>query len=62
MSYSTHAGTSLLPGRQAGGSLEQLLGLGSGAIFYEYDFGDSRLHRLELFPVGQQTKALRRTG
>ena len=30
-------------------SLEQLLGLGSGAVFYEYDFGDSWLHRLELF-------------
>lgn len=29
-------------------SLEQLLALGSGAAFYEYDFGDSWLHRLEL--------------
>jgi hypothetical protein len=29
-------------------SLEQLFVLGSGAAFYEYDFGDSWLHRLEL--------------
>lgn len=29
-------------------SLEQLLALGSGGAFYEYDFGDSWLHRLEL--------------
>lgn len=29
-------------------SLEQLLALGSGEAFYEYDFGDSWLHRLEL--------------
>jgi hypothetical protein len=29
-------------------SLEQLLELGSGEAFYEYDFGDSWLHRLEL--------------
>lgn len=29
-------------------SLNQLLALGSGAAFYEYDFGDSWLHRLEL--------------
>lgn len=29
-------------------SLGQLLDLGSGAAFYEYDFGDSWLHRLEL--------------
>jgi hypothetical protein len=29
-------------------SLEQLFALGSGAAFYEYDFGDSWLHRLEL--------------
>jgi hypothetical protein len=29
-------------------SLVQLLALGSGAVFYEYDFGDSWLHRLEL--------------
>ncbi|MDQ0819445.1 hypothetical protein QFZ79_001738 [Arthrobacter sp. V4I6] len=29
-------------------SLDQLLALGSGAAFYEYDFGDSWLHRLEL--------------
>jgi hypothetical protein len=28
--------------------LDQLLALGSGAAFYEYDFGDSWLHRLEL--------------
>ncbi|WP_240720923.1 plasmid pRiA4b ORF-3 family protein [Pseudarthrobacter sp. NamE2] len=29
-------------------SLEQLLALGAGAAFYEYDFGDNWLHRLEL--------------
>lgn len=29
-------------------SLEQLLVLGGGRAFYEYDFGDSWLHRLEL--------------
>jgi hypothetical protein len=29
-------------------TLEQLLTLGSGTAFYEYDFGDSWLHRLEL--------------
>lgn len=29
-------------------SLDQLLTLGSGKAFYEYDFGDSWLHRLEL--------------
>jgi len=29
-------------------SLEQLFALGSGVTFYEYDFGDSWLHRLEL--------------
>ncbi|WP_238324774.1 plasmid pRiA4b ORF-3 family protein [Paenarthrobacter aurescens] len=29
-------------------SLDQLLALGHGAAFYEYDFGDSWLHRLEL--------------
>ncbi|WP_258064541.1 plasmid pRiA4b ORF-3 family protein [Arthrobacter sp. ZGTC131] len=29
-------------------SLDQLLALGSGGAFYEYDFGDSWLHRLEL--------------
>jgi hypothetical protein len=29
-------------------SLDQLLTLGSGEAFYEYDFGDSWLHRLEL--------------
>ncbi|WP_456506141.1 plasmid pRiA4b ORF-3 family protein [Arthrobacter sp. UYCu723] len=29
-------------------SLDQLLTLGSGAAFYEYEFGDSWLHRLEL--------------
>ena len=29
-------------------SLDQLLALGAGAAFYEYDFGDSWLHRLEL--------------
>jgi Plasmid pRiA4b ORF-3-like protein len=29
-------------------SLDGLLALGAGAAFYEYDFGDSWLHRLEL--------------
>lgn len=29
-------------------TLEQLFALGAGAAFYEYDFGDSWLHRLEL--------------
>lgn len=29
-------------------TLEQLLTLGAGSAFYEYDFGDSRLHRLDL--------------
>lgn len=29
-------------------TLDQLLTLGSGTVFYEYDFGDSWLHRLEL--------------
>ena len=29
-------------------TLEQLLAAGAGAAFYEYDFGDSWLHRLEL--------------
>jgi hypothetical protein len=29
-------------------SVEQLFALGSGVAFYEYDFGDSWLHRLEL--------------
>ncbi|MDE8670517.1 plasmid pRiA4b ORF-3 family protein [Pseudarthrobacter sp. H3Y2-7] len=29
-------------------SLEQLFALGSAVAFYEYDFGDSWLHRLEL--------------
>ena len=29
-------------------TLEQLLVLGAGRAFYEYDFGDSWLHRLEL--------------
>jgi len=37
-------------------SLEQLFALGSGVAYYEYDFGDSWLHRLELVsrrPVGE---------
>lgn len=29
-------------------SLDELLALGEGAAYYEYDFGDSWLHRLEL--------------
>lgn len=46
-----------LPGQECGEqgdrpeeecSLDQLLALGSGGAFYEYDFGDSWLHRLEL--------------
>ncbi|EMY33000.1 hypothetical protein D477_017252 [Arthrobacter crystallopoietes BAB-32] len=32
-------------------TLGQLLGRGSGTAFYEYDFGDSWLHRLELLKV-----------
>lgn len=39
-------------------SLDQLLTLGAGEAFYEYDFGDSWLHRLELvarLPVGSST-------
>jgi hypothetical protein len=31
-----------------GCSMEQLLARGSGSAFYEYDFGDSWLHRIEL--------------
>jgi len=33
-------------------SLDELLALGSGGAFYEYDFGDSWLHRLELVSRG----------
>ena len=33
-------------------SLDQLLALGSGGAFYEYDFGDRWLHRLELVSRG----------
>jgi hypothetical protein len=46
-------------------TLEQLLTLGSGAAFYEYDFGDSWLHRLELVsrrPVGAATPPALLTG
>lgn len=43
-------------------SLDQLLALGSGEAFYEYDFGDSWLHRLELVshrPLGEDTPPAR---
>jgi hypothetical protein len=36
-------------------TLEQLLTLGSGSAFYEYDFGDSWLHRLELVSLRAAT-------
>jgi hypothetical protein len=43
-------------------SLDQLLALGAGAAFYEYDFGDSWLHRLELVsrrPTDEDTPVAR---
>lgn len=43
-------------------SLDQLLTLGAGAAFYEYDFGDSWLHRLELMsrrPADEDTPPAR---
>lgn len=43
-------------------SLEQLLVLGSGVAFYEYDFGDSWLHRFQLVsrrPVEEGTPPAR---
>lgn len=43
-------------------SLHQLLMKGSGTAFYEYDFGDSWLHRIELVsrrPAGEYTPAAR---
>ena len=43
-------------------SLGQLLALGDGAAFYEYDFGDSWLHRLELVsqrPASEDTPPAR---
>jgi hypothetical protein len=43
-------------------SLDQLLALGSGGAFYEYDFGDSWLHRLELvsrWPAGEDSPSAR---
>jgi hypothetical protein len=43
-------------------ALAQLLALGGGAAFYEYDFGDSWLHRLELVtrrPAADGTPAAR---
>jgi Plasmid pRiA4b ORF-3-like protein len=43
-------------------SLDQLLALGSGEAFYEYDFGDSWLHRLELVsgrPADEDSPAAR---
>lgn len=46
-------------------SLHQLLMKGSGTAFYEYDFGDSWLHRIELVsrrPAGEYTPPARLTG
>jgi len=46
-------------------SLDQLLTLGSGAVFYEYGFGDSWLHRLELVsrrPTTEDTPPTRLLG
>lgn len=46
-------------------SLDQLLVRGSGAAFYEYDFGDSWLHRMELEtrrPANEATVPARLTG
>ena len=37
-------------------SLDQLLARGSGVAFYEYDFGDSWLHRIELISRRLATK------
>ena len=37
-------------------SLDQLLASGSGTAFYEYDFGDSWLHRIELISSRPATK------
>ncbi|MDR7083391.1 hypothetical protein J2X01_002685 [Arthrobacter ginsengisoli] len=37
-------------------SLDQLLARGSGMAFYEYDFGDSWLHRIELISRRPATK------
>jgi hypothetical protein len=50
---------------EEGCSLDQLLVSGSGAAFYEYDFGDSWLHRMELVtrrPVSEATVPARLTG
>ncbi|MET3812151.1 hypothetical protein ABIB14_003281 [Arthrobacter sp. UYEF3] len=49
---------------EEGCSLEQLLAPGAGAAFYEYDFGDSWLHRLELVsrrPADEDTPPARLT-
>jgi hypothetical protein len=43
-------------------SLDQLLALGAGAAFYEYDFGDSWLHRLELVSRRPADETVRRPG
>nr|WP_306916351.1 MULTISPECIES: hypothetical protein [unclassified Arthrobacter] len=46
-------------------SLDQLIALGVGAAFYEYDFGDSWLHRLELVsrrPADEETPPARLSG
>lgn len=51
------------PGRR-GCSLGQHLTRGSGTAFYEYDFGDSWLHRTELVarrPAGEDTPSARLT-
>lgn len=48
-----------------GCSLEQLLAEGSGTAFYEYDFGDSWLHRLTLVsrrPADEDTPPARLVG
>jgi hypothetical protein len=41
-------------------SLGQLLALGGGAAFYEYDFGDSWLHRLEMVSQRPSTEDIPR--
>jgi hypothetical protein len=43
-------------------SLEQLLALGSGGAFYEYDFGDSGFTGSSWYPAGPRTKTVRRPG
>ncbi|WP_307027900.1 plasmid pRiA4b ORF-3 family protein [Arthrobacter globiformis] len=43
-------------------SLDQLLALGAGAAFYEYDFGDSWLRRLELVSCRPADMTVHRPG